>query len=86
MVTYYWHQLHTENLNPERMFRLGGQAKIDSFLRSFEESRRAIDQGVNLHAAIVATRMAAQVNQSCEFITLVCEGLLILPIRSEDTT
>ncbi|KAI0090929.1 WD40-repeat-containing domain protein [Irpex rosettiformis] len=46
-----------------RMFRLGDQRKIGAFIQSLAETKLAIDQGVNIHAAIVTIRVAAQVNQ-----------------------
>ncbi|KAI0685266.1 WD40-repeat-containing domain protein [Cytidiella melzeri] len=47
-----------------RMVRLEDQkSKIDAFKQSLIDSRLAVDQGVNIHAAIVTVRIASQVNQ-----------------------
>ena len=53
-----------------RALRQGTQDKINDFIKSLDESTTAMDQGINLNAAIVTVRVATKVDQLCKVAIL----------------
>lgn len=50
------------------MISPGNQERVAAFMNVLDKLRQDVNQGLNLHTAIVTTRMTGQINTLCEFL------------------